>query len=234
MSACKLIYLARRAATVSRADWPRTWRSHAIFASQFPVLEAKIDWMRYCNRVDDPEVEGLAGVSTAHDGVSIASSPTFDALNGGGFSVAERALIDEDELRVFDRLTPEFSFFCTEQIVREGPAAEIGVYRFLARKPKLSPEAFADRFNGSHAKVARGFADELGTKRYAHNLTVGEPPRDFPFDGVAECWFATLDDALAALSDTRLAPLTDDIAEFTDVDRNVTMLTRISHRWPKS
>jgi hypothetical protein len=41
----KLIYLARRAATVSREDWPRTWKSHAIFASQFPVLEAEIRWL---------------------------------------------------------------------------------------------------------------------------------------------------------------------------------------------
>ena len=54
----KLIYLARRAATVSRDDWPRTWKSHAIFASQFPVLESKIEWMRYCNRIDQPTLDG--------------------------------------------------------------------------------------------------------------------------------------------------------------------------------
>ena len=47
---CKLIYLARRASTVSREDCPRTWKSHSIFASQFPVLEAEISCVRYCHR----------------------------------------------------------------------------------------------------------------------------------------------------------------------------------------
>ena len=54
----KLIYLARRAATVAREDWPRTWKSHAIFASQFPVMESEIRWLRYCNRIDVPMLEG--------------------------------------------------------------------------------------------------------------------------------------------------------------------------------
>lgn len=234
MTACKLIYLARRAATVTREDWPRTWRSHAIFASQFPVLEAKIDWMRYCNRIDDPEVAGLPGLSTAHDGVSVASSPTLDALNGGGFSKEERALIDQDELRVFDRLTPDFSFFCTEQLLRDGPPLEIGVFRFLPRKPGMSREAFAERWQGEHAKVAGAVADALGNvNRYAQNLSIDEPPPDFPFDGIGECWHADLDGALKALSDPAVAALTDDLAQFCDMDRSVTMFTRISHRWPK-
>lgn len=234
MTAYKLIYLARRAATVAREDWPRTWRSHAIFASQFPVLEAKIDWMRYCNRIDDPEVEGLPGLSNAHDGVSVASSPTLDALNGGGFSKAERALIDEDELRVFDRLTPDFSFFCTEQLLRDGPPLEIGIFRFVPRKVGMSRDAFAERWRGRHAVVAGAAADMLGNvNRYALSLTIDEPPPLYPFDGISECWHVDLDEAVKALSDPALAPLTDDLAEFCDMDRSVTMLTRISHRWPK-
>lgn len=234
MTAYKLIYLARRAATVARADWPRTWRSHAIFASRFPVLEARIDWMRYCNRIDDAEVAGMPGISTAHDGVSVASSPTLDALNGGGFSKDERALIDQDELRVFDRLTPDFSFFCTEQLLRNGPPLEIGVFRFVPRKPGMSREAFAERWQGKHADIAVEVADALGNvNRYAQNLSIDQPPPDFPFDGISECWHADLDQAVKALGDPALALLTGDMAGFCDIDRSVTMLTRISHRWPK-
>lgn len=235
MTTYKLIYLARRAAGVARADWPRTWRSHAIFASQFPVLEAKIDWMRYCNRIDDPEVEGLSGVSIDHDGVSVASSPTLDALNGSGFSKEERAQIDEDELRVFDRLTPDFSFFCTEQLLRDGPPLEVGLFRFVPRKPGLSREDFAERWQGEHAKVAGAVADALGNvNRYALNLSIGELPVDFPFDGISECWHVDRDEAVQALCDPAVVTLTDDLAEFCDIDRSVTMLTRISHRWPKN
>ena len=234
MNACKLIYLARRAATVAREDWPRTWRSHAIYASQFPVLEAKIDWMRYCNRIDDPEVEGLAGISTEHDGVSVASSRTFDALNGSGFSKDERARIDEDELRVFDRYTPEFSFFCTENLLIDGPAVEIATFRFLPRKAGLSRESFAQRWNRAHAALARQAIDAAGNvNRFALNLSVAEPPVDFPFDGISECWHADLESAVAALDGPAADAIQQDLAEFCDVGHSVMMLTRITHRWPK-
>ncbi len=46
-NAYKLVYLARRAKTVGREDWPRTWKSHAVFASQFPSMEASLNWLRY-------------------------------------------------------------------------------------------------------------------------------------------------------------------------------------------
>src|SRR5262245_7094573 len=88
----KLVYLARRAATVAREDWPRTWKSHAVFASQFPVLEAKIDWMRYGNRA---EID-LPDISQAHDGVAVAAAETLEGLTGAGFSDDDRARIDAD------------------------------------------------------------------------------------------------------------------------------------------
>src|SRR6266699_1752179 len=109
----KMLYLARRADTDAWEDWPRTWKSHAVFASQFPAMDGTIDWMRYTTRVDDPRVAALP-VSTAHDGVSVAEAPLLSTFKGQGFSPEQRALIDEDELRVFDRYTPEFSFWCDE------------------------------------------------------------------------------------------------------------------------
>jgi hypothetical protein len=234
----KLIYLARRAATVSRADWPRTWRSHAIFASQFPVLEAKIDWMRYCNRIDETMAGdvaiGLPELSTEHDGVSIASSPTLDALDGGGFTREERALIDKDELRVFDMLTPHFSFYCVEEPLLDGKVGEVGLFRFLARKPGISRADFEARWLGEHARIARAAVEADGTiGRYAHNRSLGDPLPLFPFDGISECWHATVEDAAAALEGAAMAPLIKDLPAFCDMERSVTVLTRVCHRWPK-
>lgn len=234
----KLIYLARRAATVARADWPRTWRSHAIFASQFPVLEARIDWMRYCNRIDE-DMAGdlavdLAGLSTEHDGVSIASSPTLDALNGSGFTREERALIDRDELRVFDMLTPHFSFFCVEEPVRDGKIGEVGLFRFLARKAGLSRDAFEARWLGPHGAIAReAIAADRTVSRYAHNRSLNDPLPLFPFDGISECWHASAEDAVGSLQAANMAPLIKDLADFCDMDRSVTVLTKVCHRWPK-
>src|ERR1700761_2063677 len=145
----KLIYLARRKPTVSRADWPKTWRSHAKFASQFPGLPAGITFARYCNRIEQPTLDGhsvdLPGLSTAHDGASIGVSDSIALLQGGAFTDAQMTLIEGDERRVFDRLTVDFSFYCTETVVRDGPAGDAVVFQFLARPPDVPRVTFRDR-----------------------------------------------------------------------------------------
>ncbi len=227
----KLIYLARRANTVAREDWPRTWRSHAVFASQFPALEARIDWMRYCNRIDS----NLPGVSNQHDGVAIAASPSLAGLNGAGFGLAERALIDADELRVFDMLTPNFTYYCEELPILDGALGEVAVFTFLARQPDLSLADWHARWNGEHADLARAaFAALGGPIRYVHNRPLHDPLPLFPFDGIAEAWFATSDEAVAALGTGALATLHRDLARFCDLRQSVTMLTGVCHRWPKN
>lgn len=227
----KLIYLARRARTVSGEDWSRTWKSHAIFASQFPVLEAKIDWMRYCNRIDAPEVPGL---STAHDGVAICASDSLEGLNGAGFTPEDRERIDEDELRVFDMLTPNFTYYCTETLIRDGKPGEAAVFTFLARKPDMTREEFAAHWSGAHANAAREAVAALGTAtRYALNTPVHDPLPLFPFDGIAEVWFASADDAIRAFQGKELDPVRRDLAQFCDLGASVAMLTGVCHRWPK-
>ena len=227
----KLIYLARRAATVVRDDWPPTWRSHAVFASQFPVLEAKIDWMRYCNRIDSD----MPGVSPAHDGVAVAAGPTLAGLNGAGFSDTERALIDADELRVFDMPTPNFTYYCEEQPILAGPLGEVAVFMFLARLPGLSHAEWEARWTGEHAAFARDAITAPGSMtRYIHNRPLHDPLPMFPFDGIAEAWFASTADAEAGLKTGTLATLRSDLARFCDLRQSVTMLTGVCHRWPKN
>jgi hypothetical protein len=212
----KLVYLARRAASVSREDWPRTWKSHAVFASQFPALEAEIAWMRYCNRaeIDAP------GLSTAHDGVAVAASGELAGLNGAGFNAADRARIDEDELRVFDMLTPNFTYYCEEDVLHEGPLGEAAVWRFLKRRPDLS-----------RAEFTRAWDEHRPTPptatRYVRNHPVHDPLPLFPFDGIGECWFANLEEAVASTGAAKIPP-------FCDPDGCVTLITTVCHAWPKA
>ena len=228
----KMLYLARRAATVAWEDWPRTWKSHAIFASQFPAMSGTIDWMRYTTRVDDPALGDLP-VSTEHDGVSVAEAPVLDTFYGKGFTPEQRALIDQDELRVFDRYTPEFSFWCTETRAVDGVPGEAAVFRFLARRPDVSRAAFDAHLQGDYAKLCATAAGALGVQRWALNTTVDGPPPDFPFEAIDECWFPTIDAAARALTAPEMQALTDDLAKVCVMERNVTMLTRPTHRWPK-
>src|SRR5246127_1370152 len=228
--AYKMLYLARRAKTVSWEDWPRTWKSHAIFASPFPAMSGTIDWMRYTTRVDDPALGDLP-VSTAHDGVSVAEAPVLDTFYGRGFTPEQRTLIDQDELRVFDRYTPEFSFYCSETRPVDGPVGEAAIFRFLRRKPEVSREAFEAHLRGAYARLCAEAADGLGAQRWALNSTIDNPPPDFPFPAIDECWFATVEDAARALTAPPMARLTNALSEVCDVE--ITMLTRPTHRWPK-
>ena len=230
--AYKMFYLARRAPTVSWEEWPRTWKSHAIFASQFPAMSGTIDWMRYTTRVDDPALGDLP-VSTAHDGVSAAEAQELDTFLGKGFSPEQRTLIDQDELRVFDRYTPEFSFYCTETRLVDGPVGEAAIFRFLHRKAEVPREAFDAYLKGEHARLCAGAADALGAQRWALNSTIMAPPPAFPFEAIDECWFATVEDAARALTSPAMLPLMENLATISEVERNVTMLTRPTHRWPK-
>jgi hypothetical protein len=230
--AFKLLYLARRAPTVAWDDWPRTWKSHAVFASQFPAMSGTFNWLRYTTRVDGPVVAGL-NVSTAHDGVSVAEAPELGTLTGKDFSPEQRALIDLDELRVFDRYTPQFSFYCRESRVFGGPLGEAAIFRFLPRAAHVSRETFDEYLQGQYARECAESATALVVKRWALNLTVEAPPPDFPFEAIEECWFATVEDAAHAVSAPALHKLTDSLARICDVERRITILTRTTHRFPK-
>lgn len=233
----KLMYLARRNPNASRAEWPDLWRSHSTFAGQFPVLRAGMKYSRYCNRIDDPRLGGdavdLPGLSTEHDGVAIACSESIELLQGGAFTTKQRARIQHDELRVFDRLTPEFSFHCTETPVRDGPVGEAAVFRFLVRLPDVPRVVFKERLTGEHANIVRGIIDGSdAVTRYTHNSPLHRPLPLFPFDAISECWYASADEAVRSLSKSQFAPVERDLDEFCDTRRSITVLTQVCNRWP--
>jgi hypothetical protein len=231
----KLIYLARRNPQISPDDWPRAWRSHAVFASQFPVIGARISRLFYCSRIHEPVLDGARvdppGASRDYDGAAIIASPSPEGL-GGELNPQDRARIFEDERRVFADLTPTFSFHCQETLVRGGAQGAAAVVRFLARKAGTSREDFLARWGGRHAEVAAEAAATV--TRYVQNRLREEPPPGYPFDGIEETWFATAEDATRALQDEAFAPVAADLAQFCDMDRSVTLLTRVIHRWPKA
>ncbi|MCB2046659.1 MAG: EthD domain-containing protein [Novosphingobium sp.] len=235
----KLIYLARRKPGTSREDWPKQWKSHAIYASQFPSIEASLEWLRYGNRVDQPTLDGapvdLPMLSTAHDGVANVNSGKKGAPRAASAADPEiRAALDKDELRVFDSLVNEISFSCEEEPLLEGLPGGAAIYAFLPRKAGLSNAEFLARYEGSHADLARGTLPLLaGLKRYGHNRVVTAPPPRFPFEAISEIWFETPDDAVRALKDGGLATVLDDLAEFAAMDEAVIILTTPCHGWPK-
>jgi EthD domain len=235
----KLIYLARRAPGISREEWPRAWKSHAIFASQFPAIEARLEWLRYGNRVDQPMLDGvpvdLPMLSAAHDGVANVNSGKKGAPRGASAADPEiRAALDTDERRVFDTLVAEFSFSCEEEPLLEGLPGGAALYIFLPPAPGLTTADFLARYEGAHAELVRGVLPSLGgLARYGHNRVIEAPPPRFPFAAISEIWFANPDDAVRALNQGALAPVLSDLATFADMAGAVILLTNPCHGWPK-
>jgi EthD domain len=229
----KLIYLARRNPGISREDWPKTWRSHAIFASQFAVAGSRIDWMRYCNRVERPELDGVAVdlpmVSAAHDGVALINNgPNEPSLSPLPDDV--RAALDTDELRVFDRLVTNFAFPCVETAILDGLPGKAAVYVFLP----VGDRALRDRLDGAHADLVRRTLPSLaGVTRYAHNHALKVPAAPFDFAAVIEMWFETPDDAVRTLALGALVPVFADLGTFANMADAVIMLTSPCHAFPK-
>lgn len=228
----KLVYLARRNPGIGRADWPKTWKSHAIFASQFSVAGSRIEWMRYCNRIDAPELDGAAValpmVSTAHDGVALinngANEPSLSPLPDD-----VRSALDTDELRVFDQLVKNFAFPCVETLLLDGLPGKAAVFIFLP-----AADGLKDRLDGAHSEVARNTLSALaGVTRYAHNHPMQVPAPPFDYGAIVEMWFARPEDAVRALSKGALDPVLADLATFADMDKAVVMLTSPCHAWPK-
>jgi hypothetical protein len=226
----KLIYLARRNPSVNRAQWPDHWLSHATFANQFAFIANDIVYSCYANRIDQPTLEGRAvdipGLSQDHDGVAVGVSHTVETLQGGGFSKEERALIDQDELRVFDMLTPEFSYYCTERVLKAGKYGEYGLIRFLARKGDVSRDDFRAWFDGDFAEAA-GRTIDASVVRYAHDTPIHDPLPRFPFDAITDCWFDSEDHAVRAALDLAIPQA---LERFCDTGRSVTMLTHAFRR----
>lgn len=231
----KLIYLARRNPSVAAEDWPRTWRSHAVFVSGFPVIGARVDSLFYCSRVLAPTLGGAPfeppGASVAYDGVAVISSPSPEHI-GAGASPEARARIDADELRVFSTNTAAFSFRCKEVLVDGGAPGQAAVIRFLARKPGSSIEAFSAHWSQRHADIATRAA-RAGT-RYVHNALTEDPPPGYPFDGITETWFGDAEEAARSFVDPQFQPVAQDLPAFCDMQRTVTLLVHVTHRWPRA
>lgn len=234
----KLIYLAKRNSSIRPEDWPRTWRSHAIFASQFPSVGPSFNLVLYCSRVLNPSVDGQAQdpyeATQEYDGAAVISCGSAESLRAK-MDPEVREKIAEDERRVFSTQVDRFSFRCKEALVWGSAPTEAVVIRFLVRKAGTTRNGFLAHWGARHADIARRAAEISGSvRRYVHNRLIEEPPPGYPFDGISEIWFDSAEEAARSFTDGTLAPIAQDLPGFCDMDRSVTLIASVTHRWPRA
>jgi hypothetical protein len=232
----KSIYLAKRNPSVAPEDWPRHWRSHPKALANLPMVRAAINKLSYCAQVREPKLDGAPfnppGASREYDGAAVVSSKTQE-LHNTDWPDDVREIVLADERRVFASEVDKFTMRCRESLVLgdvRGPAA---VIRFLSRKPGVSREAFIADWNAADTKAAEQAVSAGKATRYVHNAVVEEPPPGYPFDGISETWFTSLDEATRAFVDPALTPLTVAQPGACDPSRTVTLLTEVIYRLPR-
>lgn len=100
----------------------------------------------------------------------------------------------------------------------------------IARKPGLTVEAFREYWTTTHLKAVQSVPETRQySRRYRqqHNTYTGpEHTALAPFDGIAEAWFDSLDDALALVtSDNWDKVIRQDDQNFLDVSKTLMMLS---------
>jgi hypothetical protein len=232
----KMFYLARRNPAISPEDWPRAWRAHPRFVSQFPLVSSVIQRLSYCSRVYEPRLNGERfdppGATQDYDGAAVVGSPD-ENLHTNTVPPDIHAKIMDDERRAFAALTPTCTVRGRETLVVGGKPGMSAVLRFLRRKPGTSRADFDAAWAARQTGAAERAVAEAKVDRYVHTAILQTPPPGYEFDGVSETWFQTVDDAVRSFVDPSLAPLTEGLAEFCDMDGSVTMLTEVIYRLPR-
>lgn len=173
--AFKEIYLTRRNPAVSEQDWPRTWRSHAVFVGGLG-LGGPIELMLYCARLYGADAPGL---NTDYDGVALLRYAAREETIWDTPPEIQ-SQIDQDELRVFERNIPGVRVYAEEtQAMGAGPS-DFVVLRFFGDDDPVSEAA-------------------ASTVRFVQNDVYGDRPEGYEFAAITESWFDTEEEALASV-----------------------------------
>ena len=231
----KMFYLARRHPSVAPEDWPKHWRSHPKFVSQFPTIGGRIENLFYTARVYNPTIDGAAAdillLDTEFDGVAVVSSPE-DTLAGNEPQLDIFEKVMEDERRVFGDYTSNSVSYGREILVLGGERNRAAVIRFLRHRPGLSVDEFQARW-AALQDMAQAAIEAGKMSRYVHTMQCEPLTPGHEYDGVSEAWFASPEDAAKAFGDPDLAPLFDADGAFSDPGQSVTMLTETIYSWPR-
>ena len=231
----KMIYLARRNPVASAAEFPKLWRSHAAFVSQFGSVGSRFTQVMQCSRVLD--TPGIAGTSQDYDGVAVLSCPTLEDTRTQSLPPDIRVKVDADERRVFDGLVEDFTMRAREHVLLDAgfdaARERVALIIFMKARPGISREALAKDFRDKRWPALQAVpALAQRAVRCVLNEIVERPPAGYDYDAIAELWFASAADAVAALSDPAAqAAMSKQLNEVSDPARSVQMFTRITHTW---
>lgn len=193
----KRAYLIRRNPSLTAAEFPARWRQHSDLGGTFPEIRMRNRKLNYC-LVDHAAGERI-GADRTFDGVGLLWLRSPEMLDT---PIADKTAIPTmraDELKVFHQPAFASSVMLEEHVLAETGAPPVALLTFVRRAAGSNRVDFAAAWmkNGLAATVAPSTV-----RRQVRSTAVLEPTIDF--DGLAELWFDTIEDAVAAGNDPQL------------------------------
>jgi hypothetical protein len=221
----KQIYFATRNPSTTHEQFLENWKGHAALAGTFPSITRRFAGLVQCRQT--PDAAGL-DVDHEHDGANIMTMR----------DLVSTATIDEDpnidtlltdELRVFTRYVRETSLTAVEDVVVDGPRGDLLLLEVVSRRKDVTLPEFVSAWTGAYAQALVGLPD-FGSRvsRYVHNAVIFPPPVDYPYDGFAELWVGSAEDAAAVIEASDAAYAASGIDAFQIRKR---FLFGINHAW---
>lgn len=161
------------------------------------------------------EASGIAGASDDYDAIGWICFKDIEARRRHTQFAEARAVLEPDEDDFFSARVNTTGMVASEITLRDGPSSGVTKFCFLKRKNKLSPEAFADHWESTHAPLLLKATPSM--HRYAQNHPLPLENGNawgMGCDGVEESWFASLDELKKAHVDPAMRAVDDDRGRF--------------------
>jgi hypothetical protein len=237
----KTIYLARRAAALTREQFPRRWRRHGQLAMSLGFWRDSSGYYHCDVHADPPaaiDSETGAAWSGEYDGVGLVYFPSSSAYES---LVTHRDFprLLADEHGAFIEPVSNFSVLTTEEVLLQAPGTAAKFFAFLRAADGVSAQEFAERWNAHAALVMRSNAMAGLLTKYVHNHPVpvdAVSGEDASIQerittglqgvaGVAEVGFASRADLRTFLAHEDRRGLRADLEQFCAVDELILVET---------
>lgn len=181
----KWIYLAQRNPRFSREQFFQRWLNHRRIGVM-PEMVAEFSGATYCAIRE--KNNGLEMLSDEYDGMGLFPLKGLHSIPVIASNL-KRDYIKADELRFFTMNSEDFSMYCAEDVLRNGPETKAVVVQFLRRNSSLAPQDFITQWREASAELLEKSSFGGSVSRYIQNTVIALPPPGFGYDGIAEIWF---------------------------------------------
>jgi uncharacterized protein (TIGR02118 family) len=211
----KGLFFAKRKAGMSPRDFQQYWRTrHADITRPLSHIVVYVQSHTLLSTYDDPNI--ALGGNPPYDGMATMWFNSLEERRVGNMTPAARAAI-EDQAN-FTELSSRRFLLTNEVLVKQGPAdsASVHLIALAHRKSGMNVAEFQKYWREHHGPLA---ARIPGLLRYVQNHPMPElyGSRNEPLcDGVAEAWFASLDDLQRSIQTPEMIAVRSDEPDFVD------------------